>query len=528
MSRRHPNRRSWASFATVALLAPLLAAPSPSPVGGLTTAADCPSGSIEIPVSDTTQMVQAKLAQPGTGRTFCWEPGVHRIHGPLRMHPGDTFVGITDENGTLSVIDGSRTISRWRRVAPFRWVASVRGLHPPPLNLVPGLRCIDGTDHCAYPDDVFWRDRRLRRVWSLRDQGRGSYFVDYPGDRIYVGRDPSLGAVSRAVPLPVVDGRSQPLIAAKAGTMVRDLVVQKVGVGIQGAAIRGAESTIANVVVRLAHGRGFSVDDLSSVTGSTATSNGQGGIGIGRHAPGSTGAGGLIQGNSVVHNGWIRCFGVCAGIKASYTDGIEIRANDVQRTVGPGIWIDNSSINYVIEDNVVVDSQDAGIETEISYDGVISRNTITGSMQNPLHGTVSIGAIHVLASGSCSWNCPSIPNPGVTISGNIVGTAEDPNVFGIVLRQVRRGSGSYGEHIVRDVAVRDNVVTFADGWNGAVDSSEAIDIYTTRNNTFQGNDYRLQGPSSAVFRWESGGRANAWLTFEQWQAAGNDTMGTLL
>ncbi len=488
----------------------------------------CPSGAIVVRTSDTTADVVTALAAPGRDRVFCWEAGVHRIFAPMKLHPGDSFVGLTDPaTGQRATIEGSRRVTGWRRSSSMTWVAAVPRLTRPVLNLPPGLRCLDGTDHCAYPDDVYWGNRRLKRVWSLHAIVPHSYFVDYAAKRIYLRADPTRAAVVRAVPLPVVNGRSTPFITVQPGGAVRNLVVREVGVGLQGAAIWGNQCVVDHVDVSLSHGRGVGVDDLSTVTSSAVHDNGQGGIGIGRHRAGATGPSGVVSGNSVARNGWIRCLGICAGIKASTVIGLTIADNVVRHNVGTGIWIDNDSIGFLISGNTVTSNRTAGIEVEISYDGVVDGNTVTGTGLRPLQEGSSVGAIHVLASGTCSMSCPPEAGGALVISNNTVGTAERPNAFGIVLRQMDRGSGPYGEHVVRDVTVVRNQVLLAHGWTGAVDPSGATRIYDA-GNTFGANAYTVPDAQAAVFRWRSStGQADAWLTFAEWQAQGNDVDGSL-
>lgn len=490
-------------------------------------ATGCPSGTIVIGTRHSTADVQSKLAAPGRNRTFCWTVGVHRIDAPLKLHSGDSFVGVTERTtGQRATIDGSALVTGWNEISSSRWVAAVPGLAEPKLNLPPGLRCHDETNHCAYPDDVYWGDRRLTRVWSLDEQGLGSYFVDYLADRIYVGRDPAGAPISRAVPLPVVSGRSQPLIRVQPGGAIRNIVIRKAGVGVQGAAVEGYEYVVEHATVYLSHGRGIGTDDLSTITSSQVYSNGQGGIGIGKHLATASGPPGVIHRNSVHHNGWIMCWGICAGIKASNVVGLTIRGNVVNDNFAQGIWIDNDSIAYRVVNNRVLHNRTAGIEMEISYDGVVERNIVSGTSLHPMDEG-SVGAIHVLASGPCTVSCPASATGTITIADNTIGMVRQPNAFGIVLRQLDRGSGRYGAHLVRRVRVNNNRVVLLRGWTGAVDPSGDTSIYE-RANTFAGNAYVVQTKGAQVFRWRSPNGGNDWLTFAQWQTRGNDVAGKLI
>src|SRR4029077_17742483 len=354
------------------------------------------------------------------------------------------------------------------------------------------------TDHCAYPDDVYRHHRRLLRVWSRGAVAHRGYFEDYAARRIYLHSPTRPTHVSRAVPLPVVRGRSTPFIAARAGRAVRNVVVEEVGVGLQAAAISCTACLVDGVEVVHAHGRGVGVDDRSTVRSSVLRGNGQGGIGIGRHRPGAAGPSGTVSDNVVSGNGWIRCLGICAGIKASTVIGSSIVDNVVKRNVGPGIWIDNDSIGFRVADNYVAGSRTAGIEGEIYYDGVVEGNRVVGTGLRPLGGSGSVGAIHVQSSGACSRSCPVGTGSGLVIRGNVVGTRSHPNAYGIILRQLGRGSGPYGQHLVRDVSVVGNHVLLTRGWTGAVDPRGSKEIYQA-GNTFSANVYMVRRRGAAVF-----------------------------
>jgi parallel beta-helix repeat protein len=523
-----PLRRVLLATVCFALL-PVLVRASPVRAVGQTT---CPAAGIEIPASLSTAQVETLVNTPGPGRVFCWMPGVHRIRGTLVMHPGDTFLGISDPiTGARPIIDGSVVRKHWARLSRTRWVAHVRGLAVPSIFLPPGGRCLDGSNHCAYPDDVFFGEKRLRRVWSLRAQGRGSYFVDYATNRIYIGRDPSVATISQSVPLPI-GSWPQPLISALSGGTISGLTIEKCGVALQGAAIRGFRVTVTDVDVHFCHGWGLDVDDLSTVADSAVHSNGQGCVVVNGHLPLVIGAPGTVSGDQVYGNGWIRCWGICAGVKSSTTDGLSIINNAIYGNYGSGVWVDGNSINYNIQDNSIVDNRTAGVMLEISYDGVVQGNTILGSGMRPVE-PIKVGAIHVLASGGCLSACPAIPTTGILIRQNTVGSTADPNAYGIVLRDQSRGAGPYGIHVVRDVTVVGNTITLCGTTVGPIastfdgfDSGGDYSIYSSAN-TFEDNHYVITSAQLPAFRWQTaGGSMDGWLTFEQWQQAGMDTNDT--
>jgi hypothetical protein len=102
---------------------------------------------------------------------------------------------------------------------------------------------------------------------------------------------------------------------------------------------------------------------------------------------------------------------------------------------------------------------------------------------------------------------------GVKINGNIL----EDNYNGITLIQQDRGSGALGPYILRNVSVRDNTVVRS-GRTGAVQDVGNQATFTTRNITFQNNDYE----SVVGFSW-----ADRSLSWSQWRSYGMDLTGSI-
>lgn len=110
--------------------------------------------------------------------------------------------------------------------------------------------------------------------------------------------------------------------------------------------------------------------------------------------------------------------------------------------VGPGIWADKDNTDLLIEDCTVYDCHGApGIFQEIGGAHVIRRNDIRRCDQ-----------------GSDSW----LWGAGIQVSssngGRIYGNYIEDCGSGISLVQQGRGSGSYGEHLLLNMQVYNNVI----------------------------------------------------------------------
>jgi hypothetical protein len=109
-------------------------------------------------------------------------------------------------------------------------------------------------------------------------------------------------------------------------------------------------------------------------------------------------------------------------------------------------------------------------------------------------------------------------SPNVEVYGNEVTN----NANGIGAIQQDRGSGAYGPHEISNLYVHDNVVTMTVGRTGLVQTVGDPSYFTSRNNRWLRNTYKL-GPNSTYFAWI--GRS---MTEAQWRQYGEDVDGVFL
>lgn len=213
------------------------------------------------------------------------------------------------------------------------------------------------------------------------------------------------------------------------------------------------------------------------------------------------GDGMVVVGNEIAYNntrridpGW-----EAGGTKFVRTRDLVVRGNYVHDNRGPGLWMDGSNVNSLVEDNRVIDnSSAAGVFVEISYGAVIRNNYLEGNGQP---GSWLYGS-EILVSASSD----------VEVYGNTVVARYD----GITAVMQNRGSGSLGRHEVRNLYVHDNVVTMQNGLTGLGQDIGDDAYFTRKNNRFERNTYNL-GSNTHHFTW-----MNEKLTKPEWHAYGHD------
>src|SRR5207249_7106115 len=111
-----------------------------------------------------------------------------------------------------------------------------------------------------------------------------------------------------------------------------------------------------------------------------------------------------------------------------------------------------------------------------------------------------------------------------------------PNAAGIELRQASRGSGTYGPHLPKDVAITNNTVWQCPAfpppptpWSGVATKDFSV-FDASRNNVWDGNSYSAPARIATPFRWwaynHSGVKATRYLDWSAWQGAGQDVHGS--
>jgi parallel beta-helix repeat protein len=434
------------------------------------------------PGDDIAQLVQQ--SEPGTH--FSILPGIHRSR-EIQPKDGMVFAGQpgTVLSGAIPVDDLAADGDYWSTTS----IALDQNGHG---------SCQDDYESCVYRNDLFMDDAMLWRVDDRTDLIAGTWWSD--GTTIVVFDDPTVRNVEV--------GMSEYAFVGDANDVtIKGLTVEKYAVRAQEGAIQsqqpgggdfGSNWLIEDVEVRLNHGAGIRTGMATTIRRASTHHNGQLGL------AGSRGENILVEQSEIANNN-IRGFSTgweAGGTKFTRTVGLTIRETTVHNNLGPGLWTDIDAYATSYLDNTVYDNSGAGIFHEISYDAVISGNTVTN---NGFAHTTWLWGGGILIAASAD----------VEVSNNVV----SGNADGIAAIQQDRSQDSGGPYFLSNLWVHHNTVTMDTGQTGLVEDVDDRSVFTDRNNRFEDNTYL-----------KASGRAFAWdkksLTWSQWVAAGQDENGT--
>ena len=122
--------------------------------------------------------------------------------------------------------------------------------------------------------------------------------------------------------------------------------------------------------------------------------------------------------------------GCSGGAKFWDTDGATVTDNYVHGNDSVGLWADTNNVGFTISDNYISDNYAEGIIYELSYNALISDNTLIGNADGigPTNPGFPDGAIYISESGSD----PRVPGP-YGASFDITGNVLTNNWAGVVL-----------------------------------------------------------------------------------------------
>ena len=123
--------------------------------------------------------LQAAVDLHPEGTTFLIKAGVHRFQSVVPKN-GDSFVG---ESG--AILNGARLLSSFDMEGAYYVVPNQ--LQEGPKTHGIGMTLPDGSEYVAarFPEDLYFDDVPLWQVSQLSDVVPGTWFFDYPNDKIY-------------------------------------------------------------------------------------------------------------------------------------------------------------------------------------------------------------------------------------------------------------------------------------------------------------------------------------------------------
>lgn len=438
------------------------------------------------------QNAQSVVNANPAGTTFCFSAGLHRISQTIRPKANQTIA--SDDRAVLT---GSVPLTSWAR-SGAAWVT--RGALPAAYGKAG--QCEDNAANiCSLREQVYVGGAHLTRVASLAAVKAGTFYADYAANAIYVGSDPAGQAVEMAKTSTAIESN-------QTGVTVRGLTIEHFASAAQaGALVSGPGWTVKANEVRWNKSVGLMLVKANSarIERNLVHHNGQLGLGQYNSLQADVTSNVISQNNT--DGFWIADW-ESGGMKSTRSSGT-VSGNLIQANKGVGMWADVADDGRVISGNKIVANAADGIRFEISRNGTIENNTITGNGFGTGRG-----------SGTSLWDGGGInvnTSSNVTVRNNVV----SGNVNGISVQSRTRGDGPWGKYLLRNVRITGNTVQMTGGTQatGMVQNSGAE--VPAGQLAFSGNRYLLDRLAAQRFA-----RFGTKLTAEGWRAAGHDTSGT--
>ena len=200
--------------------------------------------------------------------------------------------------------------------------------------------------------------------------------------------------------------------------------------------------------------------------------------------------------------------GFAGGVKLNAVDGLTMQRNNVHDNGGgAGIWLDIDSRHFAVTGNRSVNNAGDGIRVEISCNGIIDANTVTGSSE----------------VGIDLFNAHDI-----TLTSNVVHPSARA-AFGIRMlsngRDTSQGDGSCmiaGSFPNSNNRARSNLITLE-----ILSSRVGVEVNggLSSGNSWRSNTYAVPECSASVWQWWDGTTSQQ-VGFSGWQSLGQDTNGS--
>ncbi len=227
----------------------------------------------------------------------------------------------------------------------------------------------------GHRDMVYVNGDSLKQVGSRANVKPGTFYVDARNNKLYIGSNPAGKTVEATARDEAFDltknRRSNP-----SGTVIRGLGFAHYaenGVGLMNTDhVTLENNTFVWNGVRGVH---FQQSAKGVVRGNTFSFNGMHGI------RGSWANSMLLEGNTFSRNNieHFRKDWTAAGIKVIKTNGLVSRNNLFEHNIGNGMWLDFSSSNATVKNNVFRNNEQIGIMFELSHNAIATGNSISGS-----------------------------------------------------------------------------------------------------------------------------------------------------
>ncbi|HET6297850.1 MAG TPA: right-handed parallel beta-helix repeat-containing protein [Kribbella sp.] len=462
------------------------------PVAGDDAAGPAVAGPCTGTVIKPGQNAQAVINSHPAGSKFCFAAGLHRVSETIRPKANMTLA--SDDRAVLT---GSVPLTNWSK-AGTHWVTS--GALPAAYGK--SGQCEDNSANiCSLREQVFVDGTHLTRVAGAAAVKAGTFYADYAANVIHLGTDPGGRAVEMSKTRTAIES-NQP------GVTVRGLTIEHFASPAQaGALVSGPAWSVKANEVRWNKSVGVMLVKATNarIDRNLVHHNGQ--LGLGQY----NSIGANVTANVISSNNtdgfWIADW-ESGGMKSTRSSGT-VSGNLIRDNLGVGMWADVADDGRVISANKIQNNAADGIRFEISRNGVIENNTITGNGFGTGRG-----------SGTSLWDGGGI-NVNTSSNVQVRNNTVTGNVNGISIQSRTRGDGPWGRYLLRNVRVTGNTVGMKGGTQstGMVQNSGAE--VPAGQLTFNGNRYLLDQLSAQRF-----GIFGTKLTAGGWRSAGHDTIGS--
>lgn len=448
---------------------------------------------------------QAAVDAHPPGTRYVIASGLHRLQQVIPKD-GDTFVGEAGAvvSGASDVSDG---VVSWQRDGGQWYLGGQTQEGKPRGRLEDG-----GRERDLNPEDLFVDGERYIHVAGREELTAGSYFFDYPNDRIWLAQDPAeLGLIETSVVPYAFSGEEIWDVT------IENLVIERYASSAQDGAVGGRRAydwILRRLTVRYNHGGGIRIGPGFTVEDSAVNDNGQIGIvGTGVDPENGYTAQIVVRRNEIARNGRLDYDLQWEGGGTKFTGtyaGILVEDNWVHDNFGHGLWFDLHVYSALVRNNLVESNEWIGIFYEISHGSHPDfGGPDTRIVENEVRGNGH--AAPDLRRGAAIYVSNS---EDVEVSANWL----YDNYGGIVLRQVPGREADTAR-----VVIRDNDVSYHTGCTGFLveggySDRERQQYTRTADVVFTDNFYR-DIPTGA-FCW-----IDTDLVRQDWTALGHDGPG---
>jgi parallel beta-helix repeat protein len=486
-------------------------------------AATVPVARSQVMVAATDNLQNLVNANPA-GTTFTLLHGVHH-DSVTSLKNKDTFTG---QPGAVE--NGAEVLTGWVPVSiggTQYWTAAGG---TPLGNTQSSSQCQSGYPGCYLSQSLFVDNTHYTRTTTLSAVAPGIWYFDVAGgdggvlNNVYLAysENPNNGHT-------VEMSQFYSFLASDTATgiTVQNLIVEKYGPKMQDGAIHTNASgwLIQNNEIRLNHSAGIAAPKLTgslTVRSNNIHDNGTVGItGGGNQTGGPT----LVTQNILNHNNTDH---VSDGFGNGGLDmngpNMTITYNTVTNNLGAGLWKDgpgNSPDNTLFDHNTVTGNDYDGIRVEISDVVTVTNNMVSNNASCALSDCPA--ASQIVFSNS---------SHGTITNNTVIYDATVPGESGIIVFSGGRSCGT-GCTVPQGMTVAHNAVqssaTVGNGlrWIAAAIDSQQTFASWAATNMFDFNCYQVPSLPWNDTSWTYGNRGGPNMSFESWQAAGQDVNATL-